>query len=104
MWQISHDPYMRGVVDFGFETADPTWQSFDLSTDAEMLNRVILLESDLPLGHISGPIVVEPPEEPPVEPDMSPSVYPVLIVQGSWNILDAARAAYPEEQDPAQVE
>ena len=104
MWQISHDPYVRGAVDFGFQTADPTWQSFDLSTDPEMLNRVILLESDLPPGHITGPIVPEPPVEPPVEPDMSPSVYPVLIVQDSWDILDAARNAYPEEQEPGQVE
>jgi len=104
MWQLSHDPYVRGAVDFGFETEDPTWQSFDLSTDPEMLNRVILLESDLPLDHIAGPIIPEPPVEPPAVPDQSPSVFPVLVVQGSWNILDAARAAYPDEQDAGQVE
>ncbi len=105
MWQVSHDTYVHGVVDFGFQTADPSWQSFDLSTDPDMRNRVILLESDLPIGHFGGVVIPEPPlEPPPLEPDLSPSVYPILVVQGSWDILDAARFAYPDEQEPDQVE
>jgi hypothetical protein len=104
MWQVSHDLPVRGVVDFGFESEDPTWRSFDMSTDPETLNRVILLESDLPLGHITGPIFPEPPLEPPQQPDISASVFPILVVQGSWDILDCARFAYPDEQTPAEVE
>jgi hypothetical protein len=51
MWQVSHDKYVKGVVDFGFLTGDPTWGSFDLSTDPSMLEQVIQAESSLPAGH-----------------------------------------------------
>jgi hypothetical protein len=107
MWQTSHDLPVRGVVDFGFESEDPAWGSFDMATDPEMLNRVILLESDLPVGHIEGggPIFPEPPvEPPPLEPDVAPSVQPILVLQSGWDLLDCARYAYPDEQGPAQVE
>jgi hypothetical protein len=106
MWQVSHDRFVHGVVDFGYLTADPTWQSFDLSTDPDMENRIILLESDLPLGHFTTPEWPEEPpvEEPPLQPDVSPSVQPILVVQSGWNILDCARDAYPEAQSPAEVE
>jgi hypothetical protein len=108
MWQVSHDKYVQGVVDFGFLTEDPTWGSFDMSTDPEMLNRVILLESDLPLGHIDGgPVIIfpEPPiEPPPITPEISPSVLPILVVQTGWNLLECARVAYPTELEAAQVE
>jgi hypothetical protein len=51
LWQVSHDAQVHGVVDFGFETEDPTWRGFDMATDPAMLNRVIALEADLPIGH-----------------------------------------------------
>lgn len=38
--QISRDPYVIGAVDFGWATADPTWNSFDLSQEPAMLERV----------------------------------------------------------------
>jgi hypothetical protein len=105
MWQTSHDAYVQGVVDFGWAAIDPTWASFNLATDPEMLNRIILLESDLPLGHFDA-VPIPPPvvDQPPVTPDVSPSVLPMLILQSGWNLLDCAAFAYPDEQTPAQIE
>lgn len=51
MWQVSHDIQVKGVVDFGWDTEDQTWEGFNLKTDPAMLERVITLESDLPVGH-----------------------------------------------------
>lgn len=51
MTQVSRDRYVRGVVDFGWDSADPTWRSFDLKTDPAMVSRIITAEHDLPVGH-----------------------------------------------------
>lgn len=39
--QLSLDPYVIGAVDFGWATADPTWNSFDLSQEPAMFDRLI---------------------------------------------------------------
>lgn len=39
--QLSRDPYVIGAVDFGWATADPNWNSFDLSQEPAMLDRLI---------------------------------------------------------------
>lgn len=39
--ELSRDPYVIGAVDFGWATADPTWGSFDLSQEPDMLNKII---------------------------------------------------------------
>jgi hypothetical protein len=50
-WQVSHDRFVHGVVDFGYLTADPAWSAFDLSTDTATEERLISAESSLPVGH-----------------------------------------------------
>ena len=102
MWQVSHDAYVRGVVDFGFETADPTWQGFDLSTDSAMLDRIIQLESDLPVGHHGTaptpvpPTPVPPTPAPPAPPFPTPVRGPFVAieVQKGEGAYSVARRAY----------
>lgn len=106
MWQVSHDRYVKGVVDFGWDTADPSWRSFDLSTDVAMRDRIIQLESTLPVGYIEttepvpGPL---PPSEQPVPvPPIgiaAPGLLPMILMESGWSLLDAAVRAFPEEQD-----
>lgn len=54
MEQVSRDPYVAGVVDFGWDGTSTGWPDFDLSTDPAMVNRIIQLESALPAGHQTG--------------------------------------------------
>src|SRR3990167_4860010 len=48
MWQVSHDPYILGAVDFGFATQDKTWLSFDFSQTPAELERLIRAQAALP--------------------------------------------------------
>lgn len=41
MRQVSRDPYILGVVDFGFATADPHWNSFDFSQTPREFDKLI---------------------------------------------------------------
>lgn len=41
MRQVSRDPYILGVVDFGFATADPAWNSFDFSQTPREFDKLI---------------------------------------------------------------
>jgi hypothetical protein len=99
MWQASHDRYVQGVVDFGWDTADPAWQSFDLSTDPAMLNEILFLEADLPVGHIGE---VTPPE-PPQPPVSTTALQPMIVVATGWTLADVARHAYPGQTSDAQA-
>ncbi len=116
MWQVSHDRYMKGVVDFGWDTANPTWRSFDLSSDSAMRDRIIALESSLPIGYIEtveqpptpgpGPVPVPPGEQPlPIPPIGSAArgLVPMIMMQTGWSLLDAARHAFPAETDTRRV-
>lgn len=51
MWQVSHDAFVKGVVDFGWDGTATGWASFDLAADPAMVNRIIAAEADLPVGH-----------------------------------------------------
>lgn len=85
---LTRDSYIAGVVDFGFQTADPAWGSFDLSTDPAMMNRLIRAESDLPPGHIASPPVAPPP--PPV-PTPTADVWPAVTVKAGEGWMSVAR-------------
>ncbi len=63
MWQVSHDRYVKGVVDFGWEGTATGWASFDLAADPAMVNRIIAAEAPLPEGHHAG--TTPPPPPPP---------------------------------------
>jgi hypothetical protein len=94
MEQFSRDLYTRGAVDFGWDTVDPAWGSFDLSTDPAMLNRIIQLESTLPQGHFE-----VAPSVPPVMPGQTLPLGPVrpfIVVESGWTLMDVAQRAYPE--------
>lgn len=76
MRQVSRDPFIVGVVDFGFATIDPQWNSFDLLQRPDMLARVRQLQLGLPASSPAPipapqppavpqpPVVVEPPARP----------------------------------------
>jgi len=89
MWQVSHDPFIAGVVDFGFATVDPQWRSFDLSLTPEMLRRVVEGQLTLPLGIGSSP--TEPAPAPAPAPTPSPSPAPRPRVSPAVEVT--ARAA-----------
>jgi len=67
LWQVSQDPFARGVVDFGWEGTPTGWPDFDLSTDPATVNDIITTEADLPKGHF-GDAPVPIPTPPPVGP------------------------------------
>lgn len=107
-WQVTHDTFVRGVTDFGFEGTATGWPDFDLATDPAMLNRIIQLEQTLPAGHGRPPRPGETPEpEPGPEPGPEPEPEPepaasevigplpmVIVLRG--DLLDVARKVYPE--------
>lgn len=71
MWQASHDKFVKGVVDFGWQGTSTGWQAFDLETDAPMVERIIAREADLPIGHFGDiPVPVPPTPPPPPEATM----------------------------------
>lgn len=74
MWQISHHPQVRMVVDFGFGTIDPRWKQFDLSARPEMLERFKARQIELPIGHFG---VALPGPVPPTQPDPRPAPVPI---------------------------
>lgn len=95
MWQVSHDTYVKGVVDFGYGTEDPTWGDFDMSTDTAMLDRVIAREADLPIGHFGAPAPTPTPQPAP-SPAPVPTAGPFAAIEvGKGEGRDSvARRAY----------
>jgi hypothetical protein len=77
LWQMSHDPYVVGAVDFGFGTIDPKWNTFDLAQDAGMLARMVAEMQALPVGQITDPIPVPVPV-----PTPTPTPVPVPVPVG----------------------
>lgn len=81
-WQIAHDPYVAGACDFGWATEDPTWNSFDLSTDPVMLAR--LMEEMRRLLAVGDPAPTPTPQPipqpiPPAErPGLGADVLPMI--------------------------
>ncbi len=73
MWQVSHDRYVKGVVDFGWEGTATGWASFDLAADPAMVNRIIAAEADLPVGHHAARAPAGPPAPPAPPPATVPS-------------------------------
>lgn len=72
-WQISHDTYVKGATDFGWEGTRTGWPDFDLSTDAAMLNRIIdKMKRDLPVGHFGATTPAPTPVPPVVTPAPTP--------------------------------
>ncbi len=60
-WQLSQDPEVIGVVDFGFSANRKEWEPFDLTRDEAMLKAVQERQATLPRG---GPEVIPPPPPP----------------------------------------
>jgi hypothetical protein len=91
MWQVSHDPYIIGVVDFGFGTIDPTWDSFDLYQEPAMLDEMEFRMMEVPVGHLeSGEPPAPGPEPEPPAPPNDDDVKPVVIVkqrEGWYGVL-----------------
>jgi len=70
-WQLSHDAYVVGYVDYGFGTVDPAWNSFDLSQTPDMLRRVKDEQRRLPVGKVGAvePVPVPNPDPPVIKPE-----------------------------------
>lgn len=49
-WQLSQDPEVIGVVDFGFSANRDEWKPFDLTRDEEMLKAIQASQATLPRG------------------------------------------------------
>lgn len=96
-WQLSHDRYVRGVVDFAWQTSDPRWSSFDLSADQGMVDRLIAAESDLPVWHFSA--AARPPAKVP-EPEPESPVhgrhYVAHVVQPGETLWSLAGSRWRE--------
>ncbi len=67
-WQLSHDPAIIGLVDFGWGTVakepdDDKWHSFDLAAPEEeqMLERLTELQLTLPREHVAPGATLTPP-------------------------------------------
>jgi hypothetical protein len=52
-WQLSQDPEVIGVVDFGYAQGGD-WASFDLGLDKVMVEKVITSQLTLPIGSFGG--------------------------------------------------
>lgn len=64
--ELSKDPFVIGAVDFGWATADPTWNSFDVSTDPVTFDRLIQTMTALP-NTTPTPAPQPQPETPPMD-------------------------------------
>lgn len=62
--ELARDRYVIGAVDFGWATADPAWNSFDLSAEPAMFDRMIAEMKAIPPG---GPAMPPPPPVPPAD-------------------------------------
>ncbi len=106
MWQVTYDPFVGGVVDFGWEGTATGWPDFDLSTDPNMVNRIIELEQSLPAGHGRPPPPGQQPEpEPEPEPARPAALGPLPMVVAQTNDLVAvAKHVWPDITDAAALE
>lgn len=69
MWQVSHDAFVKGVVDFGWDGTATGWASFDLQNRPDMLGRIIAEEATLPVGHHNAtPAPAPAPSPAPTDP------------------------------------
>lgn len=78
MRQVSRDPYILGVVDFGFATADPAWLSFDFSQTPREFDKLIATQRALAAP---APAPAPPPPAPtpaPIPPTPVPAPTPAL--------------------------
>lgn len=102
MWQVSHDPYVVGVVDFGFGTVDPAWGSFDLSQTPDMLAAVMGEQTTLPVGTMDADV---PPSPPPTPAPESVMVAGCFVVPGDgWtSIARRMLGRDPLQRDVAAV-
>lgn len=64
MWHASHNPYLKGVVLYGWDGTSLGWGSFDCSNDPPTRDKIIATQGDLPVGHFGAP-TPQPPIPPP---------------------------------------
>lgn len=76
-WQLGHDDWVRGAVDFGFAGASSGWSDFDLNEDREMLERFIVAQQSIPLAGQPAPTPTPAPTPPPT-PAPTPAWRPVV--------------------------
>lgn len=84
MRQVSRDPYILGVCDFGFATADPRWNQFDFSQMPDELRWLMASQAAIPLD----------PEPGPTTPGATP------MTEADKALLAAAAAAQSIQLNP----
>lgn len=65
--ELSRDPYIAGVVDFGWSTVDKQWSSFDIAGDPPTARRMAAAMAAIPRAGAS-PGISAPVPAPPVTP------------------------------------
>jgi hypothetical protein len=103
MWHVTYDTFVGGVVDFGWEGTATGWPDFDLSTDPNMVNRIIELEQSLPAGHGRPP---PPGQQPPgPEPTGAAVIGPLpMVVVKTGDLIAVAKHVWPEITGAAALE
>ncbi|MFI0607106.1 MAG: peptidoglycan recognition family protein [Anaerolineae bacterium] len=104
--EVSLDPEVIGVVDFGWAAEDKQWSSFDLSLEPAMLDRVqgaMAALLDVPTV-VPDPIVVpQPIVQPPLEPEEQ-MVRPAIEVRRGEGWTSVARRALGVEPSLTDVD
>lgn len=100
--ELSKDPYIAGVVDFGWATGDPQWNSFDLSQDPATLARMIPAMQSLPRGQTPAPVPVISPTVPPGLPSAPAELSACIQVRRGEGFTQATRRILGRE--PRQFE
>lgn len=99
-WQMSHDPFIAGAVDFGWGARD--WESFRLDNEPAMLERVIAGQLTVPVGAIGSAPAPQPSPRPTPAPTLRPRVTAAvevrcIVAAGEGAAAYAGRAAgWPE--------
>lgn len=91
--RLSEDPNVVAWVDFGFSQAGD-WQTFDLSEDGVMRDKVIVEMQRLPRSGAPAPTPQPPPSPVPVPPASTAPPFVAVEVQRSEGRLAVARRAY----------
>lgn len=102
--EVSLDPEVIGVVDFGWAAQDKQWASFDLSLEPAMLDRVqgaMVSLLDVPTEVPDVIVAPQPVAKPPLEPEEQ-VVRPAIEVrrgEGWTSVARRALAAEPSLKD-----